>query len=63
MIKMNMIPDNEIGDEGARIISELLKINTTLTRVNLSVMKFKYMKTKNTNIKNVKYKKKGKEVK
>ena len=27
--------DNEIGDEGARMISEGLKINSTLTKLNL----------------------------
>ena len=27
--------DNEIGDEGARSISESLKINTSLTTLNL----------------------------
>ena len=39
--------DNKIGDEGAKMISESLKINTTLTTLNLScdeikIMKFKY---------------------
>ena len=28
--------DNEIGVEGARTMSEMLKVNTTLTTLNLS---------------------------
>ena len=41
-IKIEMIidiyiwTDNKIGDEGARMISEALKINTTLTELDLS---------------------------
>ena len=27
---------NEIGDEGARALCEMLKVNTTLTELNLS---------------------------
>ena len=27
--------DNEIGDEGAKAMSEMLKVNTTLTSLNL----------------------------
>ena len=27
---------NEIGDEGAKAMSEMLKVNTTLTSLNLS---------------------------
>ena len=27
--------DNEIGDEGAETMSEMLKVNTTLTSLNL----------------------------
>ena len=27
--------DNEIGDEGAEAMSEMLKVNTTLTSLNL----------------------------
>ena len=32
---MKIWTDNKIGDEGARMISESLKINTTLTELNL----------------------------
>ena len=32
----NNVTDNQIGDEGARMISESLRINTTLTKLNLS---------------------------
>ena len=32
---MNNETDNQIGDEGAKAISEALKINTTLTSLNL----------------------------
>ena len=28
--------DNKIGDEGAKAMSEMLKVNTTLTTLNLS---------------------------
>ncbi len=28
--------DNEMGDEGAKSLSEMLKVNTTLTSLNLS---------------------------
>ena len=28
--------DNEIGDEGAKALSEMLKVNTTLTSLDLS---------------------------
>ena len=34
--KMKKWRDNNIGDEGARMISESLKTNTTLTILNLS---------------------------
>ena len=34
--KMKKWTDNNIGDEGARMISESLKTNTTLTKLNLS---------------------------
>ena len=27
--------DNGIGDEGAKVLSEMLKVNTTLTSLNL----------------------------
>ena len=27
---------NEIGDEGAKVMSEMLKVNSTLTKLNLS---------------------------
>ncbi len=33
--EMNKWTDNEIGDSGAIKISELLKVNTTLTELNL----------------------------
>ncbi len=32
---MNKWTGNEIGDEGANKISESLKVNTTLTKLNL----------------------------
>ena len=35
MIKQIILADNNIGDEGARMISESLKTNTTLTELNL----------------------------
>ena len=34
--EMNKWTDNEIGDEGASKISESLKVNTTLTELNLT---------------------------
>ena len=37
---------NNIGESGAKMISESLKINTTLTELNLGVMKLKWMKKK-----------------
>ena len=31
--------DNGIGDKGAKALSEMLKVNTTLTSLNLTCMK------------------------
>ena len=31
--------DNEIGDEGAKAMSEMMKVNTTLTSLDLSCEK------------------------
>ena len=31
-----MIKDNVIGDEGAKTMAEMLKVNTTLTSLNLN---------------------------
>ena len=46
--------DNEIGDEGAKTISESLKINTSLTTLSL---------WSDEKIRNEKEKRKGKEIK
>ena len=37
---------NEIGDEGAKALSEMLKVNTTLTELNLRCEEEKKMKEK-----------------
>ena len=37
--KEERMTDNEIGDEGAKALSEMLKVNTTLKRLNLSCEK------------------------
>ena len=34
--QLNGLKGNEIGDEGARALSEMLQVNTILTSVNLS---------------------------
>ena len=36
MINCNIWAGNKIGDEGARMISEALKINSTLTNLDLN---------------------------
>ena len=33
--KKEWITENDIGDEGAKSMSEMLKVNTTLTTLNL----------------------------
>ena len=35
MIDGCLMTDNKLGDEGARVLSESLKVNTTLLRFNL----------------------------
>ena len=44
--------DNEIGDEGAKATSEMLKVNTTLTSLNLEREQFERKKTKRIRIMN-----------
>ena len=49
---MNWIwTDNKIGEEGAKMISKLLKINTTLTKLDLSGDEIEIKEKKQNNIK------------
>ena len=46
-INNDRITDNQIGDEGAKALSEMLQVNTTLTSLNLESVKHEKKKEAN----------------